>query len=106
MVKIFMFTNASKTNRQKIANDKNATHFNTMLIAQIGRDDSYKDVVKGSHILDLALKKCNIVHETIGLRIVCVEYDPIPQLKHFYSVNGFRVLQENHNGKEIAFIKL
>ncbi|MFA9560671.1 hypothetical protein ACERII_25575 [Evansella sp. AB-rgal1] len=92
--------------RQKIAYSKKATSVSTILIAQLGRSDRYKGVVPGSKVLELALEKCDVMYKLIGMRIVCVEYEPIPELEQFYSDNDFQYLQCSPSGYKLAFIRL
>lgn len=92
--------------RQKIALNKHATSISTILIAQLGRADQYKGLVPGSEILRLALSNCEMVHRILGMRIVCVEYEPVDKLKDFYTANSFKFLQENNNGHWLSFLRL
>jgi hypothetical protein len=92
--------------KQKIASSKYASSVSTILIAQLGRADKYKGIVPGSEILRLALENCKIIYRIIGMRIVCIEYEPIDKLKIFYSDNSFNFLQQNSNGNNLAFIRL
>lgn len=105
--KIFAFTTASGNNRKKLAGDKKAEMFNTLLIAKIGRNDDYKGKVEGKAILDLALNFCMTVKQICAMKIVCVEYEDIPALKGFYEKqNGFTLLQRNENGLNCSFVKI
>lgn len=96
----------SKSVRQKIAFNKHALSVSTILIAQLGRADQYKGIIPGSEILRLALENCKIVYRTIGMRIVCVEYEPIDKIEKFYLNNSFKFLQKNPNGLRLAFLRL
>jgi len=105
-IKPFNFTTASGKNRRKLAGDKVATVFQTILIAKLGRSDAYKGIVSGSNILQLALENCNAINRLAALRIVCVEYEEIEYLKWFYPNNGFTELQHNENGLIISYLRL
>ncbi|MDC3418700.1 hypothetical protein [Aquibacillus salsiterrae] len=98
--------NISGSLRQKIAFSKKATTVSTILIAQLGRSDAYKGVVSGSNVLELALEKCEVMYKLIGMRVVCVEYEPVAKLEKFYSNNSFQFLQYSPSGYKLAFIRL
>jgi hypothetical protein len=52
MIKNCDFTNVSSTTKQRIA----------ILIAQLGRSDTYKGKVSGSEILEFALERCSTIN--------------------------------------------
>jgi hypothetical protein len=106
LIKSFDFTDASGTTRQRLTGNKKASVFNAILIAQLGRADSYKGRVSGKQILDLALENCILVHQTVALRVVCVEYEEKAELIKFYKENDFTLLQKNNNGCLISFVRL
>ncbi|MED4687413.1 hypothetical protein [Peribacillus frigoritolerans] len=107
-VKEFYFLDdISKTKRKLVSNNKNADGFNSLLIAQLGRSDNYKGVVKGKEILGLALQNCELIHDLIALGLVCVEFDPDPKLIDFYESQDFKILQQNpETNKLLAYIRL
>ncbi|MCM3732746.1 hypothetical protein M3196_13915 [Fictibacillus nanhaiensis] len=106
LVKEFDFSEVSGTTRKKLTNRKDADVFNSILIAQLGRSDSYKGRVSGKDILELALHNCKLIFDLSALRVVCVEYEPIPILNDFYLSNGFYFLQENPSGNILAYLRL
>ncbi|MEW9053043.1 MAG: hypothetical protein AB2392_17920 [Neobacillus sp.] len=107
LIKSFDLTNeVSNESRKKLTGNKNATVFNTILIAQLGRSDQYKVRVSGDIVLHFALENCMLIYHLAGLRIVCVEYDDIPYLNDFYLKNEFKILQVNDSGKILAYIRL
>lgn len=95
----------SKETRSKLSGNKNADVFNSILIAQLGRTDSYKGKVSGNVILQFALENSELAFDLIGLRIVCVEYDDNPYLNDFYLQNEFKILQLNNNKKILAYLR-
>lgn len=106
LVKPFeIIDNVSKESRKRLSGDKNAEVFNSILIAQLGRSDSYKGKISGDIILEFALENCELAYDLIGLRIVCVEYDDIPYLNDFYIKNEFKILQVNSNKKILAYLR-
>ncbi|WP_243290351.1 hypothetical protein [Bacillus sp. FJAT-47783] len=107
MIKPFEFIDGvSGSTKQKLTNDKHATIFNTILIAQLGRSEDYKGKVFGYEILQLALENCKLIYNLSGLRVVCVEYDDKPILNDFYLKNEFKILQRNESGKLLAYLRL
>jgi hypothetical protein len=106
MIKQFTFIEVTKSTKQRLAHNKHAEVFNSILIAQLGRSDNYKGKVPGNEILNLALHNCKLIYDLSGLRVVCVEYDDKPILHDFYLGNGFKILQENQSGKILAYLRL
>ena len=106
LVENFNFTTASGKNRKRIAGDKRAAGFNCILIGKIGRSDKYKGKVPGSEILKAAIYTCSLINDLTAMKVVCVEYEDKPKLKHFYEENKFKLLQENENGLNISFLKI
>jgi hypothetical protein len=107
MVKPFnIMEDISQSLRKTLTDNKRAIVLNSILIAQLGRSDKYKGIVSGDEILNFALENCQLVYNTVGLRIVCVEYDDKPQLNDFYLKNDFKILQVNENGKILAYVRL
>ncbi|TYR78451.1 hypothetical protein FZC66_19400 [Priestia megaterium] len=105
-IESFMFTDASGKNRKRLAGNKDATNFNCILIAKIGRSDKYKGKVSGDEILNAALYSCSRIKFMTATKIVCVEYIDEPRLMEFYERNGFIYFQRNGNGLNISFIKI
>lgn len=106
LIKDFVFIDVSKTIRKQLTGSKNATSFITILIAQLGRSDLYKDKIKGELILNLALEKCQAINNLSALRVVCVEHDDNENLNKFYEENDFKKLQTNINKKVMRFVRL
>ncbi|PLR79352.1 hypothetical protein CU633_01080 [Bacillus sp. V3-13] len=107
MIKAFSFLeDVSGEMKKRVTNNKKAEVFNSILIAQLGRSDRYKGVISGSVILSFALQNCILIYNLAGLRLVCVEYDPITVLNDFYLSNKFKLLQTNPSGKLLAYLKL
>lgn len=107
LIKPFHFSEeVSGNTRRKLTGDKNAITFNTILIAQLGRNDHYKQVVKGNEILDYALENCQRIFDLSALRIVCVEFQENIELMEFYHRNDFKVIQQNESGLLLSHIRL
>ena len=68
----------------------------TILIGQIGRDDSYsKSDIDLKLILDFTFGVINLVREYIGGRVILIEVDNNPKLIEMYENYGFERIQEN-----------
>lgn len=107
LIEGFYFTRASGKNRKKIAGDKHAESFLCILIGKIGRSDAYKGKVSGDDILEAAIYNCSIIKSLTATKVVCVEYEDIPELKEFYENNDFTLLQRNEdNNLNISFLKI
>jgi hypothetical protein len=106
MVKAFDFLEVSAGVRKKLSGSKTATVFTTILIAQLGRSDTYKCIVPGSEILGIALTNCKTIYKLAALKVVCVEYKDVPFLHQFYAANGFSELQKNDSGFLIGYLRL
>lgn len=107
LAKSFNFKNNVSNNvRGKITGNKRSTDFTTILIAQLGKDDTYRTSYLGSNLIDDALEVCKNIKEDVGLRIVCVEHDKINKLDDFYVSNGFKELQTNENEKIMRYKKI
>ncbi|MDN3451660.1 hypothetical protein QMA09_15785 [Planococcus sp. APC 3906] len=107
MVKPFnILSNVSRGTRLSLANDKQAEVFNTILIAQLGRADSYIGIVSGKEILELALQHCELLNRLSALRIVCVEYDDVAVLNQLYENAGFKFLQISENGLKLGYLRI
>jgi hypothetical protein len=106
MIKSFDFTDVSGTTRAKLTGNKRATSFVTILIAQLGRSDSYKGKISGNDILELALEQCSLVNKLSAIKIACVEYENNAKLTKFYEDNQFKVIQKNINGYIIGYVRL
>ncbi|PFI75790.1 hypothetical protein [Bacillus cereus] len=105
MVKYFDFIDVSRSTKQRLTNSKQADIFNSILIAQLGRSDSYKETVPGDFILHSALVNCKQIYDLTGLRVVCVEYEDEPKLHDFYMKNDFKILQTNDSGNILAYLR-
>lgn len=107
LVANFTFTDgASGKNKRKVAGSKEATRFNCILIAKIGRSDKYKGKVSGADILEAAIYNCSLVKDMTATKLVCVEYIDEHNLTKFYEDNGFKYLQKNKNELNISFLKI
>lgn len=68
LIKNFDFVdNVSKTTRKSLTQNKNASLFTSILIAQLGRSDNFIRELSGGTILDVALEMCKLVYELTAL---------------------------------------
>jgi hypothetical protein len=67
-----------------------------ILLAQLGKNYGYGGGAKisGSDLLLASKKITSAVQKYIGGRVVCVECEDAPKLRHFYETNGFVHLQD------------
>lgn len=84
----------SKELRKKIANDKNALMATGYLIGQLGKNDKYREYIKGEEILSVAMELISDLHERLGGRFVYVECEDHPKLISFYERNHFKIVQK------------
>jgi hypothetical protein len=107
LVKNFSFKeDVSGSIKNKLTGSKKSSSFVTVLIAQLGRADTYKGIVDGSVILELALQHCKQINELSAVKVASVEYGDIGPLKKFYSDNGFNFLQKNETGNLMSYVRL
>ncbi len=106
LIKDFQFENGvSKGIKKRLTGNKEANSFITILIAQLGRSDRFKEI-GGTVILDLALEACGAIRDLSSLRVVCVEHDDNEKLNNFYDKNEFKKLQTNTNEKIMRFVRI
>jgi hypothetical protein len=106
MVKqFFLHDDVSNSIRRKVgARDDN---FSCYLIAQLGRSDRFKGIVKGSVLIDQAIELIYYAQKYVGMKCACVEYTPIPALRDFYGASGFQDIQFNpETANMLAYRKL
>lgn len=106
--KIFLFSSEiSKSLKQTIIGDKNADSFSTTLIANLAKNDSFKDLISGKELMSIALDQCLEVKRIIALNLVTVEYEDNEPLIKYYKDNGFKDFQKNGiNNLRMAYIKI
>lgn len=108
LIKVFEFQEqVSKSARQSIQGNKEATAFAGILIAQLGRSDSYKGKLKGNMIMDYVLAVCEQINHLTAGRIICIEYDHVQALNVFYERQGFRTIQQSGDSlKSLSYLKM
>lgn len=84
----------SKEVKKKIANDKNAEIATGYLIGQLGKNDRYREYIKGEEILHSAIELIQDIHMKLAGRFIYVECDDTPKLLSFYERNHFKVIQK------------
>ncbi|MDD2965004.1 MAG: hypothetical protein PHU33_13735 [Bacteroidales bacterium] len=79
-------------------NHRDLEIISTILIGQIGRNDSYSSAeINLKDILDYVFGVINIVKEYIGGNVVLIEVDNEPKLVSHYEKYGFEKIQDNDN---------
>lgn len=94
MKSIIFSPEISKELKRKIANDKNALMATGYLIGQLGKNDKYREYIKGEEILSVAMEVISDLHERLGGRFVYVECEDHPKLISFYERNHFKIVQK------------
>lgn len=108
-LKSFYFQDGtSKSLKSRLAYSKYAESFESILIAQLGRADAYKEILPGKRVLQQALGTAKLIYDSVPLRIVTVEYQSaIDYLHLFYESAGFKKLQlNNETGNQLAFLRM
>ena len=59
------------------------------LIAQLGKNDQYSELISGEQLLTLACNRVKQAQKIIGGKMVYIECASNPKLHSFYYVNGF-----------------
>ena len=94
MKSIIFSPEISKELKRKIANDKNALMATGYLIGQLGKNDKYREYIKGEEVLSVAMEVISDLHERLGGRFVYVECEDHPKLISFYERNHFKIVQK------------
>jgi len=85
----------SITQRKKIDGlNKEIREVPCYLIGQLGKNDSYKDDIAGSLILQYSMGIIRKAFNSVGGRVVLVECNNNEKLLDFYTSNDFTFLQE------------
>ena len=104
----------SKTQSKKIKSiseyDEIANMFNipVYLLAQIGKNDKFKNMISGNQILYDAISKINEAKKIVGGYILLVESVNVDKVKSFYINNNFSIVNIKNsinNNKLIQMIK-
>jgi hypothetical protein len=92
----------SKSQRRKLDGlSKNADSLNVYLIGQLAKNDSYKDKVTGTELLNYAIPLIKNCMRIIGGRVVLVECKNQEKLVDFYKKQNFTILQETEDSKNM-----
>jgi hypothetical protein len=77
-----------------LSRDKSKDLFSIFLIGELGRNEKNINTdLPGDYILQIAIDLISEVHEIIGGRAVLVECNDNPELRKYYTNNGFTLLQ-------------
>lgn len=79
--------------------DKRAQNIECFLIGQLAKNDTYKDIIDGSMILDRAIDMIRQAQNIIGKRAILVECSNNPNVMSFYLNNGFKHIGKNDDNK-------
>lgn len=86
--------------------NKEATSVDCFLIGQLGKNDSFCNLVKGEEILQYALDMINEARGIIGKRVVLVECKDKEKILNFYQDNSFIEVGKNEETNLLRLIKL
>ena len=67
------------------------------LIGQLAKNDSYKNQIDGSLVLEYAMSVISSAEHLVGGRVVYIECRDIPILITFYESSGFKLLRRDPN---------
>jgi hypothetical protein len=94
MKALILHPNISKEIKKKIANDKTAEIATGYLIGQLGKNDKYKEYIKGEEILNSAIELITNLHTKLAGRFLYVECEDTKKLVSFYEHNSFKIVQK------------
>lgn len=69
--------------------NSNSFFLPAILVAQLGKNDTYKNLISGDELLYFALEKVKEIQNLAGGKLVYVECEDVDKLKRFYYSNGF-----------------
>ncbi|MGL5384143.1 MAG: hypothetical protein ACRDD4_11060 [Culicoidibacterales bacterium] len=81
-----------KTKKNYIYSGKspnNVTHIPTILIAQLGKNDRFSEIISGDQLMEYALEKIDELRLIIGTKIVLLDSVNHPKVLSFYRSFGF-----------------
>lgn len=105
-LKVFETSGISKSEVKRIHGLKrNAQTIPIYLIGQLGKNDLFKDKIKGSELLDFAENRILKAKQIVGGRNILVECKDEPKLKQFYITHGYKELQVSPDNGLVQFIK-
>ena len=76
------------------------------LIAQLGKNDIYSELISGELLLMLACNRVKQAQKIIGGNMVYIECASNPKLHYFYSKNGFSEFGERDTNKGLPLVQM
>ncbi|CCJ34297.1 hypothetical protein [Caloramator australicus] len=81
--------------------------FPAILIGQLGKNDLYKDIIKGDEIMNYCLNTILDGQMCLGGRLIMLECKDVPYLIKFYESYGFRKIERDYKDNELLqFVKI
>ncbi len=76
------------------------------LIAQLGKNDKYSELISGEQLLTLACNRVKKAQKIIGGKMVYIECASNPKLHSFYSANGFSEFGQRGGNNVLPLIQM
>lgn len=76
------------------------------LIAQLGKNDKYSDLISGEQLLTLACDRVKQAQKIIGGKMVYIECASNPKLHSFYSTNGFTEFGQREANDNLPLVQM
>lgn len=76
------------------------------LIAQLGKNDKYSELISGEQLLTLACDRVKQAQRIIGGKMVYIECASNPKLHSFYSANGFSEFGERNSNGSLPLVQM
>ncbi len=90
----------------KIRGEK-ITEFPTILIGQVGKNDSFKELISGNEIMQYCLSTVFKGQAVLAGRIIMLECKDVPYIINLYKKFGFQKLEKDYDEDEhIQMIKI
>ena len=105
-------TKLSKTIQKKILKFSQFEHNSKQffmpipLIAQLGKNDKYSDLISGEQLLTLACDRVKQAQKIIGGKMVYIECASNPKLHSFYSANGFTEFGQRNGNDNVPLVQM
>lgn len=76
------------------------------LIAQLGKNDTYAELISGKQLLTIACNRVKQAQKIIGGNMVYIECASNPKLHYFYSTNGFSEFGKRNADKGLPLVQM
>lgn len=77
------------------------------LIAQLGKNSNYSDIITGNELLELAISVLVSIQKAVGGGVIYLECENRGKLLEFYGNNNFRIFGERYaEGNQMQYLQL